>query len=252
MSVFLKSTTVFIQGLDSSITENEIRYEIFAGLDISKVELFFDAAGRFTGSVSVVFPSEAQAKKVQAEYDNAQVDGRPMTVSLLAKPVIPKVIVKASQAPKQKAAAPKQKAAAPKKAAAVAAPKKATSRSKKATTPARPRGAAKPVVAPRRAATAATRAVPRARNRKAAAPAAAPAKSPKKVAQPNTTRAQVSKKNAVAQPKKNAAAQPKKAARSQKSPQLPAKKTPAKKATPKSAAQLDADLDKYNARRPAQ
>lgn len=93
----LRSDTIYITGLDSSIGEREIQAEIFPKPDftITSVTVHHDKVGKSIGTAVVSFSSQEQALAAQKDFDGAMVDCHQIHVQLVGVTVQPRVITKA-------------------------------------------------------------------------------------------------------------------------------------------------------------
>lgn len=96
----LKSDAVYVTGLADEIGEDELRNEIFTECGaIDSIIINYDRNGRSQGTATINFTSSGSAQKACQEYDGAQVDGRVMRVKLVGVLATPKVVVKRPQSP---------------------------------------------------------------------------------------------------------------------------------------------------------
>lgn len=78
------SSKVLVANLDDLVNEDDIN-EIFEELaPLKNIEMKTDNNGKFVGSAVVTFGSKQAAEKAVAEYEGAEVDGRPMYLKLIA------------------------------------------------------------------------------------------------------------------------------------------------------------------------
>jgi len=76
-------TKVSISNLDSGVTDGDVR-EIFQQVGrVSKTAVNYDSNGRSRGTAEVTFANHQAALKAVKEYDRAEVDGRPMFLTLV-------------------------------------------------------------------------------------------------------------------------------------------------------------------------
>lgn len=86
-------SSVLITNLDKSVNEGDLE-DIFKEYQVKSVQVFYDKEGQSTGQAEVTFSRKGDAEKVSAEYDGAEVDGRPMNVKVIASVSTPKVVRK--------------------------------------------------------------------------------------------------------------------------------------------------------------
>jgi len=88
-------TKVSISNLDSGVTDGDVR-EIFQQVGrVSKTAVNYDSNGRSRGTAEVTFANRQAAIKAVKEYDRAEVDGRPMFLTLIGGGAVQKVVQRA-------------------------------------------------------------------------------------------------------------------------------------------------------------
>jgi len=92
-------TKVIVSGLDPEVSADDIN-EIFEQIgNIRSVQVFYDQNGKSLGSAEVTFHTTASAAKAVAEYDKAEVDGRPMSLKLVGDVIPPPRVIKKASRP---------------------------------------------------------------------------------------------------------------------------------------------------------
>merc|ERR1712087_764763 len=138
----LTKRRVIVRNLDPAVTEADVR-EIFSRVGkLKSAVVQYNAKGKSRGIATVTFVTKANADKAARDYDQAEVDGRPMYVKIVnysspgssATPVISKaksVKKKTQQKNTKKKPTPKKNQASKKKKTAKKTPKKGKKATKK-------------------------------------------------------------------------------------------------------------------------
>ncbi|CAO3593876.1 unnamed protein product [Absidia cylindrospora] len=78
-------TTLTVENLHYNVTEQDLEsvFKLVGTVDKCKIE--FDRSGRSTGIAKIVFPDQDVAQKALDKFNNVDLDGQPMKITLLNK-----------------------------------------------------------------------------------------------------------------------------------------------------------------------
>ncbi|ORZ04628.1 hypothetical protein BCR42DRAFT_496984 [Absidia repens] len=78
-------TTLTVENLHYNVTEEDLAsvFKLVGTVDKCKIE--FDRSGRSTGTAKIVFPDQDVAQKALDKFNNVDLDGQPMKITLLNK-----------------------------------------------------------------------------------------------------------------------------------------------------------------------
>lgn len=95
---------IIISNLDPSLVDEDLQ-DIFKEFPITSCHINYDRDGRSLGTGEVVFSRSHHANKAVKEFDNAEVDGVPMTVRLTTTGAVSaaRIVKKAAAAPQVRA-----------------------------------------------------------------------------------------------------------------------------------------------------
>lgn len=97
----ISGDTIHVSNLAPDVSDDDVR-EIFERIGaVKSCVVNFNSAGKSTGTATVTFHKKNDAEKAVEDYDEAEVDGRPMKLKLIGSVVSAPVVVK-----KTKPAAP--------------------------------------------------------------------------------------------------------------------------------------------------
>lgn len=86
---FQPTNAIMIFNLDPSFTEYDIR-SIFGGVGQICALSVFSVKGNVSKSVAINYKTQSEAEKAVREFDEAEIDGRPLRVLLLVSYIRPK------------------------------------------------------------------------------------------------------------------------------------------------------------------
>ncbi|SAM09091.1 hypothetical protein [Absidia glauca] len=80
-------TTLVVENLHYNVTEEDLENVFKLVGTVSKCSIEFDRSGRSTGQAKITFPEQDVAQKALDRFDNVDLDGQPMKITLSKKPV---------------------------------------------------------------------------------------------------------------------------------------------------------------------
>jgi len=90
----ISGDTIHVSNLASDVSDEDV-LEIFQRIGaVRSCSVNYSREGRSLGTATVVFAQKAHAEQAVAEYDEAEVDGRPMKLKLIGNVVTAPVVVK--------------------------------------------------------------------------------------------------------------------------------------------------------------